>query len=110
MTRRWTRRELAAIAGAAALVGVGDASPGSPFIRRHGVVGLASLAADEQGKVDAEEAATAMKSALGWGISHWPSLLIPQAAMAPSTLRPRLWYRPAATATKSALGEGILHW
>ena len=52
MTRRWTRRELAAIAGAAALVGVGEASSGSPVIRRHGVVGLASLTADEQGKVD----------------------------------------------------------
>ena len=64
MTRRWTRRELAAIAGAAAMVGVSDASPGNPSIRRRGVVGLGSLTGDAKGKVDAGAAAAAMDSVL----------------------------------------------
>ena len=84
MTRRWTRRELAAIAGAAAMVGVGDASSDSPVVRRPGVVGLASLTADEKGRVDAASAAAAMDSVLraATGIADMKSAI--QGLFAPS--------------------------
>jgi uncharacterized protein (DUF362 family) len=64
VTGRWTRRELAALLGGAAVAGVGRASTGGVPIRRPGVVGLAPLAAGPGDGIDPDRASAAMAAAL----------------------------------------------
>jgi len=64
MTRRWTRRELGALVGGAAMVRVAGAGSGTVDPRPKGVVALAPLSADAGDRVDAAAADTAMASVL----------------------------------------------
>lgn len=64
MTRRWTRRELGALVGGAAVAGVAAGSTGAFPIRRPGVVGLAALTEGAGGGIDPDRAAVAMAAAL----------------------------------------------
>ena len=64
MTRRWTRRELGALVGGAAMARAAGASGQTEFLPQRGVVSLAPLAADEQDRVVATAADAAMASVL----------------------------------------------
>ncbi len=64
MTRRWTRRELAALVGGTALARVAGASVDSSVVPRKGVVCTAPLSADADDRVAATAAGIAMASVL----------------------------------------------
>lgn len=64
MTRRWTRRELGALVGGAAMARVAGSATGAVDPRPKGVVALAPLSADAGDRVDAGAAAAAMASVL----------------------------------------------